>query len=90
MIRLTIMLMALMLFSASAQTPGPDWRGVVIAKTNYGVVDVKQRARSPAPVFINPPSVEGPKMNKPKCRKGEKQWRTLKGGHRKYRLRRTC
>ena len=31
-----------------------------------------------------------PAAETPKCRKGEKQWRTLKNGHRKYRLRRTC
>lgn len=32
----------------------------------------------------------GRKAEARKCRKGEKQWRTLKNGHRKYRIRRTC
>lgn len=59
------------------------------------------RARSPGPEVWDVPAVmaeiiiprakpEKPKPDTRKCRKGEKIWRTLPNGHRKYRLRRTC
>ena len=43
-----------------------------------------------APPEIIPRIIPAAKPEKPKCRKGEKQWRTLKDGRRKYRIRRTC
>lgn len=39
---------------------------------------------------VEPEIIPRVKPEMPKCRKGEKQWRTLANGHRKYRLRRTC
>lgn len=44
---------------------------------------------APAPV-ITPRIIPAVKPEKPRCRKGQKIWRTLKDGRRKYRIRRTC
>jgi len=65
----------------------------VIDKTNYVTKAPVVRARSPALQLterVKPILIKRPKPNVAKCRKGEKIWRTLKNGHRKYRLRRTC
>lgn len=60
--------------------------------------DMKARAlaipdripRTERPVVLKPALIKKPKANVPKCRKGEKVWRKLKDGRRKYRIRRTC
>jgi hypothetical protein len=52
---------------------------------------VIEKLALPAPVLIKPTAKEVPKIiPKPKCRKGQRVWRTLKNGHRKYRIRRKC
>lgn len=42
------------------------------------------------PTLGKPILIKKPKPDTRRCRKGEKIWRTLPNGYRKYRLRRTC